>query len=288
MKKNIVTAICLLALIISLFSCRKKIKINEDNIYSRHLQSHIPLTIISTPIGDDKKEMNLILINDGQDIAQLRLQTTIDSLYKKDLLQPVLIIAIHAVDRAQIYGVADKPDYQNNGTKAAKYAAFVDDELYNYIKKKTGIRSFKSITMAGCSLGGLSAFDIAWNHADKIDKVGIFSGSFWWRDKACEDISFEEEKNRIMHRLVREGQLQKNLKFFFQVGSLDESQDRNNNGVIDSIDDTLSLIGELVRKGYTEHDIAYLEIENGRHDVPTWASAFPAFLQYCWGSEKQN
>ena len=80
----------------------------------------------------------------------------------------------------QEYGVAGYPDYQNNGTAAEKYAAFIDDELYPFIKKRAGVRKFNSITIAGCSLGGLSAFDIAWDHADKIDKVGVFSGSFWY------------------------------------------------------------------------------------------------------------
>ncbi len=50
----------------------------------------------------------------------------------------------------------------------------------NYIhsKRKAAIRKFKSIAIAGNSLGGIVAFDIAWHNADKIDKVGVFSGSF--------------------------------------------------------------------------------------------------------------
>ena len=87
-----------------------------------------------------------------------------------------------------------------------------------------------------------------------------------------------------MHRQIREGNYAPWLKFFFEVGTLDETADRNNNGVIDSIDDALSLIDELSKKGYsTAKDIKYLELQDGRHDVPTWAKAFPAFLQWGWG-----
>ncbi len=50
-----------------------------------------------------------------------------------------------------------------------------------------GISNFDSIAISGCSLGGLSAFDVAWDYADKIDKVGVFSGSFWYRDKDAND-----------------------------------------------------------------------------------------------------
>ena len=60
--------------------------------------------------------------------------------------------------------------------------------------------------------------------------------------------------------------------------------DRNNNGVIDSIDDTVSLIDELAAKGYNRStDIHYLELADGKHDIATWARAFPEFLKWGWG-----
>ncbi len=66
---------------------------------------------------------------------------------------------------------------------------------------------------------------------------------------------------------------------------MDETEDRNNNGIIDSIDDTLGLIEELKNKGYKlPDDIQYLELKEGRHDVKTWAKAMPAFLQWGWGT----
>ena len=54
--------------------------------------------------------------------------------------------------------------------------------------------------------------------------------------------------------------------------------------MIDSIDDTVSLIHELVLKGYDrERDIKYLEINDGGHNAQTWAKAFPEFLVWGWG-----
>ena len=88
-----------------------------------------------------------------------------------------------------------------------------------------------------------------------------------------------------MHRQVREDKgFYPWLKFFFEVGTLDEVADRNKNGIIDSIDDTVSFIDELVKKGYDKKErIKFLELKNGRHDVPTWAKAFPEFLRWGWG-----
>jgi len=86
-----------------------------------------------------------------------------------------------------------------------------------------------------------------------------------------------------MHRQIRESVDKPALKFFFQCGELDELEDRNNNGVIDSIDDTIDLLRELHAKGYKEGtDFRYLQLKNGKHDVPTWAKALPEFLKWGW------
>jgi len=88
-----------------------------------------------------------------------------------------------------------------------------------------------------------------------------------------------------MHKLVREGAYTDGMKFFFQTGNQDETMDRNKNGIIDSIDDTLDLIDELTTLGYdAENDIRYLELPDGRHDVPTWGRAMPQFLKWGWGT----
>ena len=89
-----------------------------------------------------------------------------------------------------------------------------------------------------------------------------------------------------MHRQVNEGEYRKEFKFFFECGELDETEDRNKNGVIDSIDDTIDLMRILIRKGYREgKDIHYLQMRDGRHDVSSWAKAFPAFLKWGWGGK---
>ena len=126
--------------------------------------------------------------------------------------------------------------------------------------------------------------DISWKHPEIFNRVGVCSASFWWRLKDLND-GYVEETDRIMHKLVREGSYKQGLKFFFSTGTQDETMDRNNNGIIDSIDDTLGLIAELEAKGYKNGaDIQYLELQDGRHDVPTWARAMPAFLKWGWGN----
>ena len=179
MRRSIPVIILLFCL--TLASCKNKIKEMQDSVYSRHLQKHVKLSIFHTPVPDNKNAFNLLILNDGQDIEKLRVKEITDSLYNKKIINSLVVVAIHTTDRLKELGIAGYPDFKNNGANAAKFSDFINNELYFFIKKKTGVRKFNSVTIAGCSLGGLSAFDIAWEHADRIDKVGIFSGSFWYR-----------------------------------------------------------------------------------------------------------
>lgn len=230
------------------------------------------------------KGTSLLLINDGQDMEKLGLAEMLSGLYKQNKIRPLLCVGIHCgEDRKNEYGTAGTLDFKGRGAKATLYTQFIFRELLPFIHKQTAVDSFKDKSFAGFSLGGLSAIDIVWNHPQEFLNVGVFSGSLWWRTKALDE-GYVEETDRIMHAEIRKGSYYPWLKFFFETGTQDETADRNNNGIIDSIDDTLALIAELELKGYRQgKNIAYLELSDGRHDVDTWAKAMPAFLKWCWG-----
>ncbi len=128
--------------------------------------------------------------------------------------------------------------------------------------------------------------DLGWNHPDQFSKAGALSGSFWWRSLDQDDPFYDDNKHRIMQQEIRNGFFFPGLKFFFQCGLKDEMVDRNNNGIIDSVYDTMAVIDELIAKGYDrQKDIYYLEMPEGKHDVPSWAEAMPEFLKWGWGKE---
>jgi enterochelin esterase-like enzyme len=233
--------------------------------------------------------ISLLLVNDGQDLRTMAFENILDKLFSTKKIEPVFCVGIHcAPDRKNEYGTANILDSKGRGANAAMFTKFVLEELIPFIRKEYEIISFKEKSFAGFSLGGLCALDIVWNHPDEFFKVGVFSGSLWWRDKDQDDPTFDEDTDRIMHRQVREGDYYPWLKFFFEVGTQDETADRNNNGVIDAIDDVISLIEDLKKKGYTDDTIEYLEIKDGKHDVPTWAKSFPAFLEWGWGTKLES
>ncbi|OOQ58615.1 alpha/beta hydrolase [Mucilaginibacter pedocola] len=227
--------------------------------------------------------LHLLLLNDGQELENLRYTETLEYLYDRNCLKPLLTVAINAGDdRIQEYGIAGKPDYKKRGAKADAYTQFIVTELLPEIHKATGIEHFESTAFAGFSLGGLSAMDIAWNNPQLFDKVGAFSASFWWRSKDLTKGYTEDD--RIMHAQLKSSTTKPKLKFWLQTGTKDETADRNKNGIIDSIDDTIDIIKELEKKGYTRPaDIRYLEVVGGQHDTETWGKAMPKFLQWAFG-----
>ncbi len=267
----------------------KRIKIEHHILKSVLLHREVKVDCYLPTNVARPSEMALLLINDGQDLPKMPFTDILDELYRQNSIAPLLCVGIHCgEDRKNEYGTAKILDYKERGAKAAAYTDFVFTELLPFIRKTFMVPSFKEKSFAGFSLGGLSALDIAWNHPHEFVNVGVFSGSLWWRDKSQEAPDFDENTDRIMHRQVKEGQYAPWLRFFFEVGTLDETADRNNNGIIDAVDDTLGLIDELAIKGYHRtNDIKLLQLDDGRHDVATWARAFPDFLQWGWGISKE-
>ena len=248
-------------------------------IQSIFLHRLVTVDIYQAQVGEKLRSFDLLLFNDGQDLCSMSFSAILESF--GNLTQDLICVGIHAGnDRRQEYGVSDMPDYLNRGSKANAYSTFILQELIPTLLQYLGLSGFRNKYLAGFSLGGLMAFDITIDHPSEFQKCGVFSGSFWWRSKALGD-GYSDQVDRIMHAQVREKIYSERQQFFFQVGGLDETADRNNNGIIDAIDDTLDLIRELEHIGYNrDRDIVYLEIDDGTHDVGTWGRTMPTFISW--------
>ena len=256
----------------------------KDTLVSVHLDRTVDLSLlVPGPAADD---FAVLIMFDGQDFPAVRIPKALKEFARIKSSRPVLIVGVHAnKDRVFEYGTASQPDYAYRGNKASNTTQFVIDELIPYLKKLYSVSPDRQRwAIGGFSLGGLMALDIAWHHAEVFSRVGVFSGSFWWRQRALDD--GYDESDRIMHAIIRLKMGHPPLKFWFQTGTRDEEDDRDNDGIIDSIDDTLDLIAELERKGYRwGNDIVYREVLDGEHNPKTWSTIFPEFLEW---SQKKN
>ncbi|MEP7168838.1 MAG: alpha/beta hydrolase-fold protein [Bacteroidota bacterium] len=220
------------------------------NIFSKVLQHEFIVNVLFPPMYKYTTErFKVLYLNDGQDLQQLQLKETLDRLYAENKIEHIIIVAINTVERMLEYGIASRPDYLERGSMASGYSRFITSELMPFINYHYRTLTGADYTaFAGFSLGALSALDIVWNHPYQFGKAGVFSGSLWWRKKDLKDDY--KDSDRIMHDKIRRSKKRDGIKFWFQTGTLDETDDRNNNGVIDSIDDTLDLIHELKKKGF--------------------------------------
>lgn len=259
--------------------------LTENHIlFSSYLNREVILDVYFPINVSNLSDISLLLINDGQNLAEMGFETILEE--SSNSIAPLFCVGIHCgKERKNEYGTIGVLDYKGRGSKAEAYSKFIFKELIPFIRNSYRVYSFKEKSFCGFSLGALSALDLVWNHPEEFTKVGLFSPSLWWRTLSQYDPEFDENLHRIMHMKIRKGDYFPWLKFFFETGTKDETADRNGNGIIDAIDDTLSLIDELILKGYsTEHDIKYLELTDGRHDTATWGRAFPEFLKWGWGS----
>lgn len=235
---------------------------------------------------------DVLLINDGQDLIKMKFDQLLHDLHASKLdrsstegiqffSRPLLVVGIHAgPDRKQEYGVSGHPDYMGRGARAHSYAAFVLKELMPFLSTLFNRKAPTTKYLAGFSLGGLMAFDMLMDHPDQFSAVGVFSGAFWWRSRALGQ-DYDDAVHRIMHAKLRLKTHVPNLRFFLQTGQLDETEDRNNNGIIDSIDDAIDIMVELEKLGYRRsHEVTYLELVDGRHNIETWAKVMPQFLRW--------
>lgn len=222
-------------------------------------------------------EFTLMLVNDGQDLATMNFENILAAHSTENNL---LVAGIHSsADRSQEYGMSAGTNFEGMGARAALYERFVVDELLPFIRSRFHYLHFSNISFAGFSQGGLSAFDIAWNNPGIFSGAVVFSGSFWWRSVDKQDKKYDPWQHRMMHRQVEESERRDGMKFFFSCGDHDEGEDRNRNGVIDSIDDTIDLMRLLIRKDYREgRDFFYMQVQNGRHDLKSWAKAWEEYF----------
>lgn len=227
------------------------------------------------------RPLRLLVCNDGQDFARLDFERHFSEYIRRFPQQPILVVGLEAADRLREYGTAGQPDHANRGDLAFAHEQFVLLELLPKLERRFNLRPEAEYrAYAGFSLGGLAAFDLVWRHPDIFQTAGVFSGALWWRAKPF-DPEYPDA-DRIVHEYVRAAErVDPNFRCWLMAGTEDETSDRNNNGIIDAIDDTLQLKALLEVKGMRGPSrLTYVEVEGGRHEPATWGAVFPRFLSW--------
>src|SRR5262245_45543433 len=177
----------------------------------------------------DRSQAVYLFLNDGQDIGALGLVPTLDDLWKKNAIRPMVVAAMPVSpggDRLQDYGTAEHDvaipcDTGDTGapllgTKAGDFGRYVVDQALPAVQAAVGFRAPAARTgLLGASLGGLSAFSIAWDHPEAFGFAGAMSGSFWWRTQA--GTVEQRQQSRIMQNIVARSSGRPGFRAWFEA-----------------------------------------------------------------------
>ena len=239
-------------------ACKSAVKKNKDNLYSRHLQEKVSLSIITTPMPDEKNEMNLLLYLDKDEFENLAVDELVDSLRKNKLINPLMIVAVKG--KLKNYG------WVEGNREAEKMDDFIIKELLPYVKKKTGIRKFNSIAVWGNAKPGIAALSLAWMHADKIDKTGIHNGEF---DYAGKGDSLDLVLEQVMQSRKRP-----KLQYWLFAGKSDSLRYQS----------AEQLVKIILKKNISrEADISFINDENNKGNE-VLRNNFATFLVWAFGN----
>ena len=254
--------------------------IRNKTIFSKFLNREVKYDVILPQNTVPGQAFPTLYMNDGQDLEKLA-PTQLCRRHYENGGAPFIWVSIHTNERRlQGDGTSFIADYKKRGALATAYMHFITGEMMPHIREIAPSSPAPDRNyFCGFSLGGLSAFDIVWENPGLFSRAGVFSGSFWWRSKSYEE-GYDEDHDRIMHNKIKEGPFKPGLKFWFECGTNDETEDRNNNGIIDAIEDTQELMDELHAIGYAPTDTTYLEVKGGEHNFNTWQAVFKDFLDW--------
>jgi enterochelin esterase-like enzyme len=253
-----------------------------SNVASPQLGNRRTITVYLPPSYTHDHEHPLLLAHDGQEMGAWNLAGALAQHHAAGLRTPVVAAIPASPDRFNEYGTAGQLNVDGLGARATEFEAFVTDTVLPRLRKRYQVaRRPAQVGVMGASLGGLSAFDLAWRRPDLFGTAGLFSGSFWWRSSNASVA--EQQGSRIVHQRVRDTATKPALRLWFQAGTQDEQADRDGNGVIDAIQDTTELVDELVAKSFERgRDVAYQETAGGQHHPATWARELPEFLRWAF------
>ena len=254
----------------------------------------------------------VLYVNDGQDMETVGLPATLATLYADGAIAPVIVVAIDMPpDRMGAYGLSDRMQarsviaqtrYGPVGTTAHAYSEWLARTLVPIIDARYRTRATPAgRAVLGWSLGALNAFNLGWQYPEVFGCVGAFSPSFWLSAERGDANAVQ--RTRLAQRMVATGTVQRGLQQYFAVGTAEETDDRDGDGINDALDDTRDLIdgwrsdGVLKARGLRQHgyrvnlehatrharaDVVLAVLDGGQHNQASWARMLPGFLRWAY------
>jgi predicted alpha/beta superfamily hydrolase len=245
-----------------------------------------------------------LYVDDGQDAEAVALFGTVASLdATREIRAPIVVAIDMPTDRMGAYGFSDRAAaapviahtrYGDVGTRAQAYSEWLARVLVPRIEARYRVRATPaSRAILGWSLGGAHAFNVAWQYPEVFGRAGAFSPSFWLSTDARDAVSIA--RTRIAHGMLAHA-APPDLRLFLAVGTDEERDDRDGDGINDAVDDVQELVdGDATRPGLHQlgyrigadgaagrGDVRVYLLPGGIHRQSSWGRMLPAFLRWAY------
>ena len=191
-------------------------------------------------------------------VGEWKIDEYLDSIISHE----IIVIAIEHGNEKRIDELTPYKNEKYSGGNGDNYINFIKNTLKPHIDiTYRTLSDNKNTTIFGSSLGGLISFYAAVKFPKTFGKAGIFSPAFWI--------------NKEIFRLVQETEIDKDLRFFFLIGT--EEGD-------DLVDDLETMADLLIKLHFYPKNIKTRIIEGGKHNESFWSHHFP--LAHQWLEQK--
>ena len=227
-----------------------------------------PVTVYLPP-GYERGEARypVLYMQDGQNLFEpqrafvpgqhWRLNDAADLAIGDRTARPMIIVGIDHGGPARIDEYTPTHDEARHaGGKAADYAKLLIDRLKPLIDSR--YRTLHDQTAAGgSSLGGLVSLYLGLARPDVFSAIAAMSPSVWWNDRAILNVvdGFRGERPRT----------------WLDVGGREGK---------DTLRDARALRDRMLKKGWSDADLAYLEDPRGDHSERAWARRAQRMLEF--------
>ncbi|MAA77761.1 MAG: hypothetical protein CL916_00760 [Deltaproteobacteria bacterium] len=202
------------------------------DVYSPQLNNSRTLYVYVPPAARNGTPCPIMYAQDGFNVfsnprapfGHWGMDTTLDDLIEKQQIPPIIVVAVGARARGHEYSWSSFEYDVEVIPKLEQYTDFIMDTIHPLILERWCCT--KDIGVLGGSLGGSSAFWMAWHHRDFFSRVASFSGSFWM-------------ENPSMMEIVENTIEIPNIRIYLDAG------DTNSEGIIEWEADNLKFVADL-------------------------------------------